>query len=124
MTPPVDVDVSAGRLPAAIEATAYYVVAEALTNVAKHTHARGVTVTASVDDRALRVEVRDDGVGGARTQGSGLFGPPRQGRGARRHVRRRQPAGRRPGRDRDDHRAGDDGLSGPPAVGFVIRRTP
>jgi PAS domain S-box-containing protein len=71
---PVEVAVGVDRLPAAIEATAYFVVAEALTNVAKHAHATRVTVTAQVDDGALHVDVRDDGIGGARPDGSGLVG--------------------------------------------------
>jgi PAS domain S-box-containing protein len=71
---PVDVAVSVGRLPAAVEATAYFVVAEALTNVAKYAHARNVTVTACVEDGTLQVRVRDDGVGGALSGGSGLLG--------------------------------------------------
>jgi signal transduction histidine kinase len=74
MPVPVDNGVSVGRLPAAIEATAYFVVAEALTNVAKHARARHATVTAHVEDGALRVQVRDDGIGGARPDGSGLLG--------------------------------------------------
>jgi signal transduction histidine kinase len=49
-------------------------VAEALTNIAKHARARHATVTASVDDGTLRVEVRDDGIGGARPHGNGLQG--------------------------------------------------
>jgi signal transduction histidine kinase len=71
---PVRVRVHNGRLPAAVEATAYFVVAEALTNVAKHARAASAEVTARIDDGALRVEVRDDGVGGARPDGSGLVG--------------------------------------------------
>jgi PAS domain S-box-containing protein len=71
---PVEVDVSVGRLPAAVEATAYFVVAEALTNVAKHARARCAEVTACVEDSELRVQIRDDGVGGARRDGSGLVG--------------------------------------------------
>jgi len=71
---PVEVGVSVGRLSAAVEATAYFVVAEALTNVAKHAHAERAAVTASVEDGTLVVHVRDDGVGGARTDGSGLLG--------------------------------------------------
>jgi signal transduction histidine kinase len=63
-----------GRFPAAVEATAYFVVAEALTNVAKHSGARRAWVTARVDDGRLRVRVRDDGAGGARPDGSGLLG--------------------------------------------------
>jgi signal transduction histidine kinase len=74
MTVPVEVNVSTGRLPEPIEATAYFLMAEALTNVAKHAHARRAVVMARVDDRTLRVEVRDDGVGGALTHGSGLVG--------------------------------------------------
>ena len=71
---PVEIDVSVGRLPAAVEATAYFVVAEALTNVAKHAHARHATVTARVEGSTLRVLVRDDGIGGARPDGTGLLG--------------------------------------------------
>jgi PAS domain S-box-containing protein len=71
---PVEVAVGADRFPAAIEATAYFVVAEALTNVVKHAHATRVTVTAQVDDGTLHVEVRDNGIGGARPEGSGLVG--------------------------------------------------
>jgi signal transduction histidine kinase len=74
MPVPVENAVSAGRLPAAVEATAYFVVAEALTNVAKHARAAHAAVTARVADGALVVQVRDDGVGGARPDGSGLLG--------------------------------------------------
>jgi PAS domain S-box-containing protein len=74
MPVPVESNVSVGRLPAGVEATAYFVVAEALTNVAKHARAHGVTVLAGVEDCTLRVRVRDDGVGGARPDGSGLVG--------------------------------------------------
>jgi PAS domain S-box-containing protein len=71
---PVELDVSAGRLPAAAEGTAYFVVAEALTNVAKHSSAAGAAVTARVEDDVLQVRVRDDGCGGARSDGRGLLG--------------------------------------------------
>jgi signal transduction histidine kinase len=71
---PVEIGVSVGRLPAAVEATAYFVVAEALTNVAKHARARHATVTADIEDGTFRVQVRDDGIGGARPEGSGLLG--------------------------------------------------
>jgi signal transduction histidine kinase len=71
---PVENAVSVGRLPPAIEAAAYFVVAESLTNVAKHAHALSATVTACVEDNILRVQVRDDGIGGARPDGSGLLG--------------------------------------------------
>jgi signal transduction histidine kinase len=71
---PVELDVSEERLPPAVEATAYFVVAEALTNVAKHARAEHASVSAHVEDGALRIRVRDDGVGGARPNGSGLVG--------------------------------------------------
>jgi signal transduction histidine kinase len=74
MTIPVAVDVVDKRHPSPIEATAYFVIAEALTNVAKHSGAQRATVTVRVEDGALRVQVRDDGAGGARTGGSGLVG--------------------------------------------------
>ena len=70
----VEQDVSVGRLPVAVEATAYFVVAEALTNVAKYARAKRAAVTARLDGGALRVQIRDDGVGGARPDGSGLLG--------------------------------------------------
>jgi signal transduction histidine kinase len=71
---PVEIDVSVGRLPAAVEATAYFVVSEALTNVAKHARAGHAEVTARIEDGTLAVHVRDDGIGGARPDGSGLLG--------------------------------------------------
>ena len=70
----IEHDVTVGRLPAVVEATAYFVVAEALTNVAKHAHARHAKVTARARDGTLHVRVRDDGVGGAQPDGSGLRG--------------------------------------------------
>jgi signal transduction histidine kinase len=74
MPVPVENGVTVGRLPAAIEATAYFVVAEALTNVAKHSRAGRAAVTACVENGTLCVQVRDDGVGGARPDGTGLLG--------------------------------------------------
>ena len=71
---PVEADVSVDRLPAAVEGTAYFVIAEALTNVAKHARAGSATITAGVEDGMLHVQVRDDGIGGAQPQGSGLVG--------------------------------------------------
>jgi signal transduction histidine kinase len=71
---PVDINVSTHRLPATIEATGYFVVAEALTNVAKHSRATRAEVTARVDDGTLRVRVSDDGIGGAQPDGTGLVG--------------------------------------------------
>jgi PAS domain S-box-containing protein len=74
MAIPVEIDVSVARLPESVEAAGYFVVSEALTNVAKHARAKGATVRAHVEDGTLRVQVSDDGVGGARPDGSGLVG--------------------------------------------------
>jgi signal transduction histidine kinase len=72
---PVSVEVSAKRLAPAVEATAYFIVAEALTNTVKHARATRAEVAAVVEDSVLHLEVRDDGVGGAETEGgSGLVG--------------------------------------------------
>ncbi len=74
MTVPVELDVAADRAPAPVEATAYFVIAEALTNVAKHARATQVVVTVRIEDDRVFVEVRDDGAGGAHAGGSGLLG--------------------------------------------------
>jgi signal transduction histidine kinase len=66
--------VSVDRLDSVVEATAYFVVAEALTNIAKHARAARAEVAVEVEDGMLRIAVRDDGVGGARPDGSGLVG--------------------------------------------------
>ncbi|MEN3280905.1 MAG: hypothetical protein V7607_2045 [Solirubrobacteraceae bacterium] len=75
---PVPVQVSgvpSDALPPAVEAAAYFVTAEALTNVAKYAHASECSVCLSLEDGRLRVEIRDDGVGGADpSTGSGLLG--------------------------------------------------
>jgi signal transduction histidine kinase len=73
---PVDLDVKLeGRLEERVEVCAYYVVSEALTNVAKHASASHVTVRAEVVSGVLRVSVRDDGRGGAGfARGTGLVG--------------------------------------------------
>jgi signal transduction histidine kinase len=64
-----------GRLPERVEVAAYYVVAEALTNVAKHANASVAKVEVDTDDGLVRLGVRDDGVGGADpARGSGLVG--------------------------------------------------
>jgi signal transduction histidine kinase len=74
MAIPVETDISVDRLPGTVEATAYFIVAEALTNVAKHSHAQRAEVRAALEDQTLRIEVRDDGVGGAHPDGPGLVG--------------------------------------------------
>jgi signal transduction histidine kinase len=71
---PVDNGVAVGALPDTVAATAYFVVAEALTNVAKHARAQRAAVTAQIDDGTLAVQVRDDGIGGALPEGTGLVG--------------------------------------------------
>jgi PAS domain S-box-containing protein len=71
----VDLDLRAKRrLPQPIEVAAYYTVSEALTNAAKHAHASVVTVELDTRDAILLLAIRDDGVGGADPQGSGLVG--------------------------------------------------
>jgi len=72
----VDLQVRAGkRLPEQVEVSAYYVVAEALTNVAKHSGASAVSIEVEVAGQVLRVAVRDDGTGGADlARGTGLVG--------------------------------------------------
>jgi signal transduction histidine kinase len=77
-TAPLPVSVAAdlnGRLPEQVEAGAYYVIAEALANIAKHAYASSATVRLWRRDGRLLVSVRDDGVGGADPRrGSGLRG--------------------------------------------------
>ena len=74
---PVDVDVSApvGRVAASVEAAAYFVVCEALTNAVKHASASRIAIRARRDNGTLSLMVSDDGVGGATVRrGSGLAG--------------------------------------------------
>jgi signal transduction histidine kinase len=73
---PVELDVRfAGRLSSSVEVAAYYLVSEALTNTAKHAEATVARVTVEADDRWLRIQVSDDGIGGADPgRGSGLVG--------------------------------------------------
>jgi signal transduction histidine kinase len=73
---PVELDINLdGRLPNHVEVAAYYVVAEAVTNAAKHARPTAIWVAADVVDGRLRLIVRDDGVGGADpANGSGLTG--------------------------------------------------
>jgi signal transduction histidine kinase len=73
---PVELDIGLdGRLPDHVEVAAYYVVAEALTNAAKHARPTAIWVAADVVDGRLRLTVRDDGIGGADPgNGSGLTG--------------------------------------------------
>jgi PAS domain S-box-containing protein len=98
---PVTVDVPPDRFRPEIEANAYFVIAEALTNVVKHSGARQAWVKVWVEDDLLHVEVRDDGGGGARPEGSGLRGLA----------------------DRTDALGGRLTISSPPAGGTCITAT-
>lgn len=72
---PVRVDIVGGSLPGPVATTAYFVIAEGLTNVAKHAHASGAEVTVCRDADAVTVRIVDDGIGGAiASPGSGLQG--------------------------------------------------
>jgi PAS domain S-box-containing protein len=72
---PVTIDVPDGRLPAQVEATAYYIVSEAMTNVAKHAQAEHARVSVRREGAVLRCEVSDDGRGGAdESSGTGILG--------------------------------------------------
>jgi signal transduction histidine kinase len=71
---PMHVEIPSERFPAEIEASAYFIVAEALTNIVKHARATRADVRTSVEDGKLRIEVRDDGIGGADTSSHGLVG--------------------------------------------------
>ena len=99
---PVPVEVTGapdGPIDPAVEAAAYFVTAEALTNVAKYARASEASVCLSVDNGRLRVEVRDDGCGGADlATGSGLRGL----------------------RDRVDALDGQFELDSPPGVGTTV----
>jgi len=72
---PVTIDVQADRLPEHVELAAYFIVSEALTNANKHAGASAVRVRVARENRALLVEIADDGGGGAdATGGTGLRG--------------------------------------------------
>jgi signal transduction histidine kinase len=75
-TVPVELHIGVDRrLPDSVEVGAYYVVAEALTNTAKHAQASEVEVTVETDGADLRLLIQDDGIGGADSaKGSGLIG--------------------------------------------------
>ncbi|HXO47858.1 MAG TPA: GAF domain-containing sensor histidine kinase [Mycobacterium sp.] len=73
---PVELDVVVPRhLPDYVEVAGYYIVAEALTNAAKHAQASMVQLAVKADDDKLHLSIRDDGIGGADARkGSGLIG--------------------------------------------------
>ena len=77
MRSPVPIDrtgVSSQRFPDRVEATAYYVIAEAVTNAQRHARANAIAIRARASGAWLHIEVQDDGVGDAREEGSGLQG--------------------------------------------------
>jgi signal transduction histidine kinase len=88
------------RFPEPVEVTAYYVVSESLTNAAKHAATPVVDVAVAAEDGVLRVEIRDDGCGGADPgEGSGLLGL----------------------KDRVEAIGGTIALTSPPGVGTTLR---
>ncbi|MGK5683986.1 GAF domain-containing sensor histidine kinase [Actinoplanes sp. URMC 104] len=99
---PVDIAVEVPRLSVDVETTAYFIVAEALTNVVKHSKAGRAWVRAGLDAGAIRIVVGDDGVGGARAgAGSGLTGLS----------------------DRVEARGGQLRISSPPGQGTTVEAT-
>jgi signal transduction histidine kinase len=95
-TIPVELDgLPRERLPEKVEAAAYYVVSEALANVAKHAEASSVTVRVGRDNGQAVVEVVDDGVGGANPQGgTGLHGLADRIESLDGHLRVESPPGK------------------------------
>jgi signal transduction histidine kinase len=71
---PVEVAIGDERYPPHVEAAAYFFIAEALTNVVKHAHATHAEVNVERRDDDLVIDVRDDGIGGADSAGSGIRG--------------------------------------------------
>jgi signal transduction histidine kinase len=70
----VAVDATSERFAPEVEATAYFVACEALTNAVKHAHASRASIGARRENGVLVIEVADDGRGGADSGGSGLRG--------------------------------------------------
>jgi signal transduction histidine kinase len=92
---PVDLDIQVqGRLPEPVEIAAYYTVAEALTNAAKHAHATAADVQVDATERVLQVRVHDNGHGGADfREGSGLVGLKDRAEALGGHLRLHSPPG-------------------------------
>jgi signal transduction histidine kinase len=92
---PVRVEMtSQRRMPEHVEVSAYYVVAEALTNVAKHARASAVRIQVEATDAVLRVTVADDGAGGAVIGGgTGLVGIKDRVEALGGHLRLNSPVG-------------------------------
>ena len=93
---PVEITVTDERLDQHLEATAYFIVSEGLTNVVKHARASQAAATVELRDGVLRIEISRRRHGRRRhLQGDRPPRPPRPGRGRGRHARRRQPSGPR-----------------------------
>jgi signal transduction histidine kinase len=92
---PVNLDIHVGRrLPEPVETAAYYTVAEALTNAAKHAHATAADIQAAESDGVLHLRVRDNGRGGADfTHGTGLLGLNDRAEALGGHLRLHSPPG-------------------------------
>jgi signal transduction histidine kinase len=98
---PIEVAVGDERYPPQVEATAYFFIAEALTNVAKHAQASHAELDVHQDDGLVVIDIRDDGVGGADADGSGIRGL----------------------RDRIEALGGQVALDSPPGQGTHLRAT-
>ena len=99
---PVEIDAPRERLPEHIEATAYYIVSEALTNVVRHAEASHAQVSVRRDGDLVRIEISDDGRGGADPSGgTGIFGL----------------------RDRAEAAGGTLSVISPPGAGAVVTAT-
>jgi signal transduction histidine kinase len=115
---PVDVRVTTDQVPPRVAVVAYFVCAEALANVAKHAAAARVAVSVTTRDGQLRVEIADDGMGGARPCAG--IGPSRACRPGG-DLRWEAPGGQRP-RARDAPRRRDPARRrGDVAIGSVSR---
>jgi signal transduction histidine kinase len=92
---PVDLDIQVDRrLPEPIETAAYYTVAEALTNAAKHAHATSTQIQATAHDGVLHVRAHDNGRGGADfSHGTGLLGLKDRAEALGGHLQLHSPAG-------------------------------
>lgn len=94
-TTPVQVSLPAGRFPDFAELTAYFVIAESITNAIKHANASEITVTGVLADGSLRLEVADDGKGGAsESAGTGICGAIDRVRGVGGDLILNSPVGR------------------------------
>ena len=94
-TTPVDVDLPGGRFPDSTEITAYFVIAESVTNAIKHAAADQVNVTGTLADGWLNIEIADDGKGGAKVNaGSGIRGLTDRVRGVGGELTLDSPVGR------------------------------